>query len=84
MDNILKVKWSKRDNDFVIYYPIKCDGSLLQQKLFSQQMLFDFEKFSDPNSQSMPYKMEVDFIEELEKRGYDKTTLTFSIKLKSS
>lgn len=78
----LKVKWSKRENDFMIYYPRRCDGALIQQKLFSQEMLFDFDKYSDKTFNGMPYKMEDDFIKELEKRGYDKTTLKFEIKLK--
>lgn len=81
MENILKVKWSKREKDFMVYYPRRCDGALIQHKLFCQQMLFDFDKL---NTNQMPYRMEDNFIEELEKRGYDKTTLKFEIKLKEN
>jgi len=80
-ERILKVKWSKRENDFLIYYPRRCDGALIQQKLFTESMLFDFEKYR--NKIETPYKMDYNFIEELEKRGYDKTTLKFEIRLKS-
>jgi hypothetical protein len=80
-ERILKVKWSKRENDFLVYYPRRCDGALIQQKLFTEQMLFDFDKYKD--AIRMPYKMEENFINEVERRGYDKTTLKFEIRLKS-
>lgn len=79
-DITLKVKWSKRENDFMIHYPRKCDGGFINGKLFNQRLIFDYLKHckGDPR----PYNEEADFIEELERRGYDKTTLKFEIKLK--
>lgn len=80
-ETTLMVKWSKRENDFVIQYPRRCDGSFLNTKLFSRRLIYDYLKYckGDPR----PYNEEVDFIEELERRGYDKTTLRFEIKLKT-
>lgn len=76
----LKVKWSKREKDFMVYYPRRCDGALIQGKLFHKQMIFDYLAFL--RGEECPYNMEEDFIEELEKRGYDKTTMKFEISLK--
>jgi hypothetical protein len=81
-DKVLKVRWSKKENDFLIFYPRRCDGALLQHKLFTQNMLFDYVKWDNGSSRTAPYKMEDDFIKELENRGYDKTTLKFEITLK--
>lgn len=75
----LVVKWSKREKDFMVYYPRKCDGALIQYKLFHRRLLFNYMKFMDGDKS--PYDEEDDFIKELERRGYDKTTLRFEIKL---
>jgi hypothetical protein len=84
-ERILKVYWSKKENDFLIQYPRRCDGSFIQFKLFYRQMIFDLIKYNTEtksNSRILPYEKEEDFIEELEKRGYDKTTMKFEIRLK--
>lgn len=84
-ERILKVYWSKKENDFLIQYPRRCDGSFIQFKLFCRQMIFDLIKYNTEtnyNSRVLPYNQEEDFIEELEKRGYDKTTIKFEIRLK--
>lgn len=80
-ETTLKIRWSKRENDFIIQYPRRCDGAFLDTKLFSRKLIYDYLKYikGDPR----PYNEEVDFIEELERRGYDKTTLRFEIKLKT-
>lgn len=69
--DILKVNWSKKENDFMIHYPRSCDGNLIQDFLFGKRYAFNGIK-------------EKDIREELEKRGYDLTTLKFSIKRKDS
>jgi hypothetical protein len=84
-ERILKVYWSNKENDFMIQYPRRCDGSLVQGKFFHQKMIFDLIKYNAEtlkNSNVLPYKMEDDFIEELEKRGYDKKSMNFEIRLK--
>ena len=70
--NKLRVKWSKRENDHVIHYPRKCDGGLVQSALFGQH-------FHSPLHIG---ETEPSLAEELEKRGYDLTTLKFEIKRK--
>jgi len=59
----LHVKWSIRERDLIINFPLgiqtKCDGHFLASKVFSKEITDD-----------------------LEKRGYDLTTLKFSIEPK--
>lgn len=59
----LTYKWSKKEKDFLIHYPRKCDGHLVHG-FFSGYM----------NGK--------EFMEELEKRGYDLKTLKFEVKEK--
>jgi len=61
--NKLTYKWSKREKDFLIHFPRKCDGHLV-------------------NSFFNGHVNGKEFLEELEKRGYDLTTLKFEIKEK--
>lgn len=61
--------WSKREHDLMLCWPkSKCDGSLLHS-YFSPKWGPDWRPVAD-------------LIDELEKRGYDKNTFRFSIKLK--
>ncbi len=69
-ENKLKIRWDKFENDFMIFYPKKCDGHLAYGMLSSQH----YSKFSD--------EWEKSFKEELEDRGYDLTTLKFEIQKK--
>ena len=81
---ILKVYWSKKENDFMIQYPRRCDGALIQSKLFTQNMIFDLIKYHTERSRDrhiLPYVMEMDLIKEFVHRGYDKTTMKFEIRL---
>jgi hypothetical protein len=68
----LLLRWRERpgegeDPDFVVTYPRKCDGSLVMSVLFSERGFWNMGE--DHRS----------FVEELERRGYDPTTLRFSI-----
>ena len=67
--NELKVKWSKKENDHLISFPKSSDGSLIHDYLFYDQYWFGG-------------KSKKALIKELEERGYDLTTLKFSIKKK--
>jgi hypothetical protein len=63
----LTAKWSKRERDVMIVYPRRCDGAFLQGILCH---------VTDAGwTQSS-------FLKELDARGYDVTTLRFSISLK--
>lgn len=77
-DRILKVRWSKKENDLLIYYPRGCDGSLIHHA-FSDILMWGGINGKDKGW--LNYK-EFNLIKELIERGYDKTTLKFEIKLK--
>jgi hypothetical protein len=68
--NTLSAEWSKKEKDIVFYHPdgpqTKCDGHFLYSS-------FSVGKF-DHNA-----KLQKAFLDELEARGYDITTLRFSI-----
>jgi hypothetical protein len=73
----LKAVWSKREEDILIYSPCRPDGHLLWGTIGG--------KVCSPDTKTPGWKghiWEPSLIEELEKRGYDITTLKFSIKKK--
>lgn len=76
-NRILKVRWSKKENDFLITYPRKCDGALMNY------ILGDILKWGGIDGKDkgwLNYKV-FNLIEEFKKRGYDTKTLKFEIKL---
>lgn len=62
----LKLKWSKKEQDIVIEYPRKCDGNLVHYYLCCENINY--------RGGNLP-----SFLQELEERGYDLTTIKFSI-----
>jgi hypothetical protein len=64
----LSMRWSKREKCMLISYPSKPDGHLLHVRL-------NAPRFTDSEEQPS-------FVQELEARGYDLTTLRFSIRRK--
>lgn len=78
-ENKLSVIYDKKQKDFVVKYPKKCDGALALDHLVG-----DILKFRIPdNEHPRPFNFASEnFIKELEKRGYDPSTLKFSIELK--
>ena len=67
----LTAKWSKRENDILYFYPDQpANGSLLHSYLSGYGV-------TDDKGNAMK------IWDELERRGYDKTTLRFSIKKKA-
>jgi hypothetical protein len=73
-ENKLSVIYDKRQKDFVVKYPRRCDGALAIHHIVGDTLVY--RHFNEP-----PYEIS-NFIKELEERGYDVTTLKFSIKLK--
>ena len=69
-ETTLAVRWSKKEQDLVVFYPIngKRDGNLVCNVLASKRHHPIEPAWSDS------------LVEELSKRGYDTTTLKFSIK----
>ena len=75
----LSVIWDKRQKDFVVKYPRRCDGALALNQLVGNMLLWDMDKAL--KHEFMCHRTE-NFKDELEKRGYDLTTFRFSIELK--
>lgn len=73
----LIVRWDKRQRDFVIHYPRKCDGHLANNRIFSEWVTT-----GGTAETWLECKFEPSFADELKARGYDMTTLRFEIKLK--
>ena len=76
----LTVRWSKREKDLVFSYPAKCDGSLAHYMFCGKRMHANFHK---SHENPFPWDFDALFVKELEKRGYDLTTLKFSIEKKT-
>ena len=76
----LSLIYDKRQKDFVVKYPFRCDGNLVMNHIVG-----DILKWRIPNREKQEYPFNFDtnnFTKELDKRGYDITTLKFSIELK--
>lgn len=78
-NNVLSIKWSKKENDFMINYPRSCDGHLIADAILSDRLRYCIPDKEKP----FPYNYEIENLKkELETRGYDLTTLKFRIELK--
>lgn len=75
----LRAYWSKKENGLMLYHPLgeqtRCDARLLNDALSAKRC------FADPGK---PLGVEFDpsLLDELDKRGYDLTTIRFSIEPK--
>jgi len=77
----LSLIWDKRQKDFIVKYPLRCDGALIMSAIVSDNLKWCLP--DDADNKSYPYNWKKENIkDELEKRGYDLTTLKFSIELK--
>jgi len=73
------LSYNKAQRDFVVSYPRVADGNLILNKIIGDHLLFNLNKQAEGNY----YAFDIfNLKEELEKRGYDITTLKFSIDLK--
>ena len=77
--NKILLSYNKRQRDFVVGYPRKCDANLVMNKVIGDILEWDLQKAVDRDFYS--FKV-FNLKDELEKRGYDITTLRFSIELK--
>ena len=66
----LTLKWSRREKDLICHYPNPRDGAAC------------FDAFTSERFRPISKVWSDSFVKELEKRGYDITTLKFSIKKK--
>lgn len=78
-ENKLSLIYDKRQKDFVVKYPRRCDGALIINKLVGDVLVWDLNKTIE--RERINYRVE-NLKEELESRGYDLSTLKFSIELK--
>lgn len=74
----VKLKWDKKENDWVGDYPTR-NGKILLNSLFS--MIRDFEKTMQTNLKGEPTDFTT-FRDYLEKGGFDPDSFTISVKLK--
>jgi hypothetical protein len=65
-------QWSKKEKDILFSYPRRCDGHLLYGAL------------SCARHNPITNEWDNSFMDELEARGYDITTLRFSVALKKA
>ena len=78
MTEKLSLIWDKRQKDFVVKYPRQCDGNLVMGHIIGDVLKWDLGKVdNNPHNYSI-----FNLKNELEKRGYDTSTLKFSIEKK--
>lgn len=77
-DRVLKVKWSKKENDLIISYPRRCDGALMNY-LFGDILTWGGLNGSEKGW--LNYET-FNILKEFKERGYNIETLKFEIKLK--
>lgn len=75
----LSLIWDKRQKDFIVKYPRRCDGALIINTIVGDILKWSFYK---EHKRESPAFDVFNLKEELEERGYDLTTLKFSIELK--
>jgi hypothetical protein len=73
--NKLVVFWSRREQDFLIRFPRSADGHLAYG-------MFCGDRLRRAPGENPPWDFDLSFVKELERRGYDLTTLRFSIERK--
>lgn len=75
----LLLRYDKRQKDFLVFYPRRCDGALAMHHLINDMLEWRMPN----NNYEYPNNREVtNFVKELERRGYDPKTIRFSIELK--
>lgn len=76
-ERILRVYWSKKENDLMVQCPRRCDGALV---IYHFDKVLLWAGLDGKEKGWLNYK-EFNIVEELINRGYDKTTLKFEIRL---
>jgi hypothetical protein len=73
----LSLIYDKKQKDFVVKYPLRCDGALIMNHIIGDVLKHRVIK-------EYPNQFDVfNLKDELELRGYDFSTLKFSIELKN-
>lgn len=79
----LTLSYNKAQKDFVVAYPRSCDGALILNKLLGDVLEWGGITEEGRKKGFLNYD-KFNLKEELDKRGYDITTLKFSIELKNN
>jgi hypothetical protein len=74
--NKLVVFWSKRERDFLIRFPRSCDGHLAHYVFAGERQRITY---GEEREREGPVVWDPSFVQDLEKRGYDTTTLRFEV-----
>jgi len=78
----LLVRWDKSEGDFKVWYPNRCDGGFVIEHICGEHTQVGRQICDSCHHQNSHAGWEETFLKELEKRGYDLTTLRFTIKRK--
>lgn len=87
----LRLYWCAKEKDFMVDYPSKSDGGWIFNQILGKHTI-NLPKETGQNlklkelaeckhNQFLAVFEMADFIEELERRGYDKTTLKFEVQI---
>jgi hypothetical protein len=79
-ENKLLFRWDRKQRDFLFYYPRSCDGALVHYTMTGKSQHIPIGNYNMLAGDAIVW--EPSFLEELEKRGYDLTTLRFEVSLK--
>jgi hypothetical protein len=77
----LRIKWSVKEDDFMMYYPRRCDGAFIQCAFLTKRLERFYESSTVDKFHVKTYDklIEWDFLNELWDRGYDKTTFKLEV-----
>jgi hypothetical protein len=92
----LVIKWSKKENDYVVLFPRKGDGMFISNEIINKRlvrMLTEsvnkepdkecYSFFDSTDNVNIGY-YQYDWLKALDKRGFDLTTLKFEICIKKT
>jgi hypothetical protein len=78
-DDKLVVFWSKREKDFLFRFPRSADGHYVNSVFCSDRPRVLYTRAEREDNGGSPVAYDPSFVKELERRGYDTTTLRFSV-----
>jgi hypothetical protein len=91
----LRIKWSKKENDYIVFFPRLRDGGWILHRIIGKRTCTMLNSEENKKNETLTRicgvdwnknisVFDIDFIKELELRGFDKTTLKFEVMIKLS
>jgi hypothetical protein len=91
----LRIKWSKKQNDYIVFFPRLRDGGWILHRIIGKRTCTMLNSEENKKNETLTRicgvdwnknisVFDIDFIKELELRGFDKTTLKFEVMIKLS